>query len=158
MDATRRFLKKPVEVIQAAPGLHETSLAGRLVMRPEIVRYLFVSYAVGAREDRLAARRAAFSLLEEAAGFGLSVRASALSDRPSVDVVLHPPDGARLTALQLRPVPGTHQLPLFLPPPARGPELGKDGSWNVGFQKSAGVLLRRDTYRCGESQNRILDQ
>jgi len=38
MDATRRFLKKPVEVIQAAPGLHETSLAGRLVMRPEILR------------------------------------------------------------------------------------------------------------------------
>src|SRR5438132_14426135 len=109
--------EEPIEMFHSARVLLQVARPRRFVVPLEVRRNLLISDAISARQNRLPNSHAPLALPEEAAGLGLLLYAGALSNRPSVDVVLDPPDRAWLTAFQLRPIQGPH---LLLLSPAAG--------------------------------------
>src|SRR2546425_3360859 len=102
--------EEPIEMSHSTRVLLQVARPRRFVVPLEVRSYLLVPDAISARQNRLPKSHAPLALPEEAAGLGLLLYARALSNRPSVDVVLDPPDGAWLTAFQLRPIQGPHLL------------------------------------------------
>src|SRR3989442_6138226 len=109
--------EEPIEMFRSTRVLLQVARPRRFVVPLEVRSNLLISDAISARQNRLPNSHAPLALPEEAASLGLFLYARALSNRPPVDVVLDPPDGAWLTAFQLRPIQGPH---LLLLSPAAG--------------------------------------
>src|SRR2546425_11320569 len=89
--------EEPIEMFHSTRVLLQVARPRRFVVPLEVRSNLLVSDAISARQNRLPNSHAPLALPEEAAGLGLFLYARALSKRPSLDAVIDPPDGARLT-------------------------------------------------------------
>src|SRR2546425_9517745 len=97
--------EEPIEMFHSTRVLLQVARPRRFVVPLEVRSNLLVSDAISARQNRLADSHAPLALPEEAAGLGLLPYAPALSNPPSVALVLGPPHGGWLTAFQLPPIP-----------------------------------------------------
>src|SRR2546422_7414229 len=104
--------EEPIEMFHSTRVLLQVARSRRFVVPLEVRSNLLIWDAISARQNRLPDSHAPLALPEEAAGPGLLPYPPGFSNRPSLDVVLYPPDGAWLTAFQLRPIQRPHLLPL----------------------------------------------
>src|SRR2546426_11410608 len=86
--------EEPIEMFHSARVLLQVARPRRVVVPLEVRSNLLISDAISARQNWLPNSHAPLALPEEAAGLGLFLYPPALSNPPSVDIVLYPPKGA----------------------------------------------------------------
>ena len=78
--------------VAAAVRFAQVPISSRFILLSEILEQFFNRHTVNLWQDRLPGGCTSFAIPQEPFGLLLLVRAGALSDRATVDIVFHPPD------------------------------------------------------------------